>query len=260
MKSAVSADDGRHERRRSRPRRGGRAVSAAARRRCWTARRSCARALRSRRTSTPAHLQDRQGRRRGQVEQDGRLAVDLHLERRVPRPAQQQDDAERGHREEEDDRRRREDRRPQQRPASPRGRRAHAEAPSTRAASSSARVEVRPHAAHEPHDDGHVVEDVGDDDGGRGAVQAHLRHVGPEGRLGERVERAARARAGPGRRSPRRRSGSTKGTTRERPEQRAGRGTSKRAKHPGHGQAQQQRQQGRDDRQAEGEERRRRAT
>ena len=198
------------------------------------------------------HLQDGQRRGRGQVEQDGRLAVDLDLQRRVPRATQQQDDAEGGDREEEDDGGRRDDRRPQERPGD------LAEGAPRRGAQHARgllgpRVEVLPDAAHEAHDDGHVVEDVGDDDGGCRAVQADLGDV--------RAAAAAVARASSGLRGPSRARkadpdddrGQHEGHDREGPGHAPAREVEA-GEDPGHGQAQEHRQERGDGRQAEREE------
>ena len=159
---------------------GGRSTSAAGRSRCSTASRSCARACASSSTNTPDELEHGQRRSGLQVQQDRGLAVDLHLQRRLPGRAQQQHDAERGEREQEHDRGGGQDRRPEERP----GR--LAERSPGRGAQHPCRllrawVEMRPEPAHQPDDDRDVVEDGGEDDRrDRRAVQAELRaHPGP---------------------------------------------------------------------------------
>ena len=197
------------------------------------------------------HLQDGQRGRRGQVEQDGRLTVDLDLEGRVAGPAQQQHDAERGDREEEDDGGRRDDGRAQQRPRDlPEGTPGRSAQDTRRLLR--AHVEVLPEAAHQPHDDGHVVEDVGDDDGRGGAIEADLRHVRPQDRLRDRVERAAWAEQRQERRTDHD-GGQHEGHDRQRPRHPPA-GEVEAGEDPGDGQAQQQRQQRGDRRQAEREE------
>ena len=81
-----------------------------------------------------------------QVEGLGREPADLHLERRVAGPTEDADDAERREREQEHDRRRGHEGGPQQRERDLAQGTCHGEAPSVRAASSSAGVEVGPQA------------------------------------------------------------------------------------------------------------------
>ena len=116
-------------------------------------------------------LHDREDGRCPQVEQADRLVVDLGLDRRVPRAAEDEDDAERGEREEEDDRCGGGERGCEQRRgdlAEPGGR----TGAERRRRLGHARIQVRPVRPHDPHHDGDVEERVGDQDRNPPALDA----------------------------------------------------------------------------------------
>ena len=165
-----------------------------------------------------AELDEREHGRGAQVEEARRRVVDLRLEGRVRRPAEDEDDAERGEAEEEDERAGRGERRREQRqrhmPEARRG--AGAE---RRGAVPEARVEPRPVRADHADDDGDVEEDVRGEDRGHAAVERRARGRTPrddDRREHERDEHErAHERRGRGRRSARpRRRGAGRGRAR----------------------------------------------